>query len=81
MGLFWVLVLPLVVFLDIVTIVVVVRAHHGTGPTIGWIVLIVILPFIGPLIYLIARKPSKHDVDEAYLAEASRRADRAHERF
>jgi len=81
MSLFWVLVLPIVIFLDIVTIVDVVRRHLGTGATIGWIVLVIILPILGPLIYVIARKPDRGEVEEAYLAEADRRAHRAQERI
>jgi hypothetical protein len=81
MTLLWVLVTPIVILMDIVAIVDVVRRHLGTGATIGWIVLIVILPVIGPAIYVIARKPSGGEVEEAYLAEADRRAHRAQERI
>jgi hypothetical protein len=81
MTLFWALVTPIVIVMDIVTIVDVVRRRLRIGPTIGWIVLIIILPFVGVLIYWIARKPAPDDAEQAYLADASRRADRAHERF
>jgi|tagenome__1003787_1003787.scaffolds.fasta_scaffold20459049_2 hypothetical protein len=81
MTLLWVLVTPIVILMDIVAIVDVVRRRLGTGATIGWIILILILPIIGPAIYVIARKPSGGEVEEAYLAEADRRAHRAQERI
>jgi hypothetical protein len=81
MTVFWVLVTPIVIFMDIVAIVDVVRRHLGTAPTIGWIVLILVLPILGPLIYVIARKPSREETEQAYLAEADRRAHHTPERL
>ncbi|MEP6952767.1 MAG: PLD nuclease N-terminal domain-containing protein [Solirubrobacteraceae bacterium] len=42
--------------------------HSGWG-IVGWMVVILVLPIVGPLIYFAARKPSRHDVDQAYLAQ------------
>jgi phospholipase D-like protein len=56
--------------LAVVTIVDLVRHEHSGWATAGWIVLILILPFIGSLAYWIARPATKDEVEQAYLAES-----------
>jgi hypothetical protein len=73
MTLFWVLVAPLVIILDVITIVDIVRRHYGGGTTAGWIVLVVILPFVGPLIYWVTRKPPPEAAEQIYRGDAERR--------
>jgi uncharacterized membrane protein YbhN (UPF0104 family) len=63
----------LALVLAVVTIVDLVRHDHSGWATVGWIVLIVILPFIGSLAYWVARPASKREVEQAYLAEAEYR--------
>jgi hypothetical protein len=42
--------------------------HTGLG-IVAWILVILVLPIVGPLIYFAARKPTRDDVDQAYLAQ------------
>jgi hypothetical protein len=42
--------------------------YHGWA-IVGWMVLIFVLPIIGPMIYFATRKPSRHEIDEKYLAD------------
>jgi hypothetical protein len=60
-----------------ITIVDLFRQHYSGGTTFGWLALIVILPFLGALIYWALRKPSRDDVDQQYMAEAELRRSRA----
>jgi uncharacterized protein (DUF58 family) len=53
----------------VLTIVDIVRRRYSTGATIGWIALILVLPFIGAIIYWLVRKPTAQEVEQAYLAE------------
>jgi len=42
--------------------------HHGLG-IVGWMLVILVVPIIGPMIYFAARKPTSHEIDEKYLAD------------
>jgi hypothetical protein len=57
----------------VISIVDVFRRHYSGGATVGWLALIVLLPFIGALIYWAKRKPSQDEIDEAYLGQAELR--------
>jgi hypothetical protein len=61
----------------VLSIVDVFRRHYSAGATVGWLVLIVILPFIGSVIYWAMRKPTREDAEHQYLAEAELRRERA----
>jgi hypothetical protein len=44
--------------------------HQYTGwAVVGWMVLIFVIPIIGPMIYFAARTPSRDEVDQKYLAD------------
>jgi hypothetical protein len=73
MTLFWAVVAPLVIVLDVITIIDVIRRHLGGWPTVGWIVLVIALPFVGPLIYWVTRKPPPEAAEQIYSADAERR--------
>jgi len=36
---------------------------------VGWMVLIFVIPIVGPMIYFAARKPSHAEIDQKYLAD------------
>jgi len=42
--------------------------YHGLA-VVGWIVLVFVIPIIGPMIYFAARKPTSSEIDQKYLAE------------
>ena len=46
-----------------------IRGRYHGWAIVGWMVLILVLPIIGPMIYFATRKPSSHEVDEKYLAD------------
>ena len=53
----------------VLTIVDIVRHRYPTWTAIGWLAVILLLPFLGSLIYWLLRKPTQGEVDAAYLAE------------
>jgi xanthine/uracil permease len=59
------------------TIVDIFRQHYSTGATVGWVVLVIILPFIGSAIYWVARKPEPTDPEQLYRLEAEQRREAA----
>jgi hypothetical protein len=67
--LFWFVVAPIAIIIAAITLVDVFRAHHGGWTTAAWVLLIVVLPFVGSIIYWFVRKPPQSEVDAAYLAE------------
>ena len=60
----------------VITIVDVFKRHYSGWTTVGWIALIIVLPFIGSLIYWAVRKPTQHEVEEQAFAEAALRQQR-----
>jgi hypothetical protein len=46
-----------------------IRGDHTGWAIVGWMVVILVLPIIGPMIYFAVRKPTRDEVDAQYLAE------------
>ena len=44
--------------------------HYSTWTTVGWLALIILIPFIGAIIYWLVRKPTADELEQAYRAEA-----------
>ena len=53
----------------VLTIVDIFRRHYSTWTTVGWLALIILIPFIGAIIYWLVRKPTADEVEQAYRAE------------
>ena len=45
----------------------VIRRHYSGWAIVGWLLLILVLPIIGPLIYFATRRPTAEDVEKSYL--------------
>jgi hypothetical protein len=65
----------------VLTIVDIVKRHLATGATVGWIVLVLVLPFVGAVIYWVVRKPDPTDPEQLYRLEAEQRRAAAHRRL
>ena len=46
-----------------------IRGDHTGWAIVGWMVVILVIPIIGPMIYFALRKPTRSEVDEKYLAD------------
>ncbi len=73
MTLLWIFVSILAAILAIVTIVDIVQRHYGGWKTAGWIVLVVIFPFLGSIAYWAIRPPAPGDAERRYLEQADLR--------
>ncbi len=60
----------IVAVLVIVTIVDIVLRHYSFWATAGWIVLVLVLPLIGSILYFSLRRSPPEEVEEAYLAQS-----------
>jgi Phospholipase_D-nuclease N-terminal len=72
-SLLWITVAVLALIIAAISVVDIVRRHLGTGRTAAWLLLVLILPFIGSVLYWALRKPSPEDVARIADAERSRR--------
>jgi amino acid transporter len=63
------------------TIVDIFRRRYSGWTAAGWIALVVILPFVGSVIYWARRQPTTAEIEQQQLAEASLRAGAAHRPF
>ena len=73
MTVLWIIGLSALVVIWGITIVDLFRRHYPGLATVGWLALIVLLPFIGALIYWVMRKPTAREVEQQYLGEAELR--------
>ncbi|HEX2410630.1 MAG TPA: PLD nuclease N-terminal domain-containing protein [Solirubrobacteraceae bacterium] len=77
MGVLLWIVAVLAAVIWVITAVDIFRRRYPGWTTFGWIVLILVLPFVGSLIYWVMRKPSADEIERQRLAEADVRHDAA----
>lgn len=75
MGLLWGTIMVLVVIVWAITIFDIFRRHLGGKRTALWLVLVIILPFVGALIYWGTRKETPEEVESYVAADAALRAE------
>jgi len=73
MSLLWLLLVLLLAIVAVFTVVDVFGRHLGAAKTAGWILLVVILPLVGPAMYWIIRPTSASEIEETRLARAEMR--------
>jgi hypothetical protein len=73
MGVLWGLIAVLLAFVVLASVYDVVRRHLGAGRTAGWILLIVLLPFAGSLLYWGLRRPAQDEVQRSLDADSDMR--------
>jgi amino acid transporter len=69
MTVMWSILGGLLLIVWVLTLVDILGRHYAGGTTAGYIALVVILPFVGSIIYWAIRKPSSREVEQAYLAQ------------
>jgi hypothetical protein len=67
---------PLILLCAVAVFDVIRRRQSGWG-VVGWLIVILVLPIVGPLVYFGMRKPSDDEVDRAYLGEREMQRARA----
>jgi hypothetical protein len=73
MSLLWIILFCVVALVWVLTIADIIRGRYSGWTTAGWIALIVVLPIVGSVIYWFARKPTRAEAEQQYLAEADMR--------
>ncbi len=71
MGLLWGTVAIAVAIVWVATIIDIFRRHYSGRTTAGWILVVLILPFIGSAIYWARRAPTRDEVEQQRLAEVA----------
>ena len=66
----WIVTACVLAVVWVLSIIDIVRHRYPTWTAIGWLALILLLPFLGSVIYWLVRKPTQAEVEGAYLAEA-----------
>ena len=62
----------------VITVTDMLRRHLGRGPTAAWLLIVILLPFVGSVLYWVLRKPSADELEyqaesEVAMREAARR--------
>ena len=70
MTLMWIIVGSLLLIAWVGTILDIVHRHYSGWTAAGYIALVVILPFVGSLIYWFVRKPTRDETEAEYIAQA-----------
>jgi hypothetical protein len=73
MTVLWIIVASLLAVVWVLSVADIFRRHYSTWTTVGWLALIVVLPFIGSLVYWGVRKPTPAETEQEYLAQADLR--------
>jgi hypothetical protein len=69
----WIFILIPLVIVWALGIVDIVRRPLSAAHTVGWILLVVLLPLIGTLVYFLLRKPTEEEILSDQAAAAERR--------
>jgi hypothetical protein len=51
----------------------IIRRHLGRGPTAAWLLIVVLLPFLGSVIYWMRRQPSADEIERQFDSERALR--------
>jgi Phospholipase_D-nuclease N-terminal len=73
MSIIWITLAVAVVIIWVITVVDIVRRHLGAKQTSAWLLIVVLLPFVGALVYWVLRKPGPGDAERLAAAERDRR--------
>ena len=73
MSIIWVTIGVALVIIWVITVVDIIRRHLGAKRTSAWLLIVVLLPFVGALAYWALRKPEPGDATRVADAERDRR--------
>jgi Phospholipase_D-nuclease N-terminal len=69
MTFLWIAIGALLLVVVVITLVDIVRRDVSLGGAIGWSVLVILLPFLGSIIYWALRKPNTDELERERLAQ------------
>jgi hypothetical protein len=73
MTVMWTIIGILLLIVWALSVVDIFRRHYSAWTTVGYLALVVIVPFVGSMIYWAVRKPTSGEVERAYLGQAEMR--------
>ena len=73
MSLIWWTIAVAVVIVWAITVVDLVRRHLGAKRTTAWLLIVIILPFVGAVLYWALRKPEPGELERSADGERDRR--------
>jgi hypothetical protein len=65
----------------VLTVVDIVRRHLGARTTAAWLTIVLLLPFVGAVLYWVLRKPSPEEIERQAANERALRDSAAHQPF
>ena len=77
MGLIWITIGIVLVIVWVITVVDIVRRHLDSQHTAAWLLVVILLPFIGALAYWAMRKPTAAEIERQAQAGSALRHERA----
>ena len=81
MTIIWITIAVTLVIVWVITIFDILRRHLGAKQTVAWVLLVLILPFVGAIAYWATRKPEPGEADYFASADAQRRYEAQHRPF
>ena len=75
MSLLWIILAGLLLIVWVGTAIDIRRRRLGVGKAVGWLLVALLVPFLGALVYWALRKPDAEEMQHSYDAEQSRRED------
>jgi hypothetical protein len=75
MTILWTTVAILLFLCWVVSIVDLFKRHLGAGKTAAWLLLVVLVPFVGTILYWVLRKPSQEEMERQLASEQRYAAD------
>ena len=67
MSLLWACIGFIVLIIWVITLVDIFRHPRGAGRTLMWVVLVLVLPFIGAILYWALRAPTAQEIENARI--------------
>ena len=75
MSLLWIIFAGLLLVVWVLTVIDIVRRRLSLWKAVAWVLIALIIPFIGAAVYWALRKPDDADRERAAAAQASLRSD------
>jgi hypothetical protein len=73
MSVIWATIAVALVIIWAITLVDIIRRHLGAKRTSAWLLIVLLLPFVGALAYWVLRKPEPGDAERVAAAQRDRR--------
>ena len=81
MTIVWIVVAVALLIVWVITMFDIFRRHLGGAKTVAWVLLVVILPFIGAVAYWVTRKPEPGEAEYFAGVDQQRRYEAQHRPF